>query len=316
MAENESPYNELQNNDSLMISFDPTFNEDDDQMKHVPHYQDFARDVLSALKQHRSIQGCVELLLACISFVTIYSIILTSAWWWSVGACLVFLALYCAIRTYLHTALCDALFSRIDEWKAYVYDNSEYTLEWVPPEDWWNIYPGVQFTPKSSSSKKNVAPTAPPATTKYYAKIARFIPPRDVTARTIQDSTARPPALANDEDAEIPFGKFLAAAKAQLEHDQGHQLKRMGGVMLLSLIVLWLVTEDADIVVRGLFLTLVFFDIFDDCILQHVLDKTSVETLYQDDDEKAYEIKYGSERPLFGLRETFFTIVRKDNALV
>jgi hypothetical protein len=370
--DNNNPhYHELKNNDSLMVSFDRTFNDDDDHqnniMKDVPHYRDFARDIVATLKQHRGIQGCLEMILACCAIVTLYSTVLVyrMPWWWSVGGAITFLAVYFCVRTYLHTALCDALHQRIDEWKVLIYARTNYALEWVPPEDWWNIYPGVQFTPKSSSStrNKNGAETAIPSTApappvvKYYVKMARFTPPRDLSARTIQDSTARPPVLllssvsgrsdieADDDDDDDDddesdddesktakaFFQFLGDAKAQLQLDQRAQLQRMVVVIVLTLIALWIATEDCDLVVRAFFITLVVFDLFDDCLVQHVLDQTDrtprrllgrfdggageVEdspssSVLDHRKSTEYVVTYHVDQPWWGLRETYYTIAR------
>jgi hypothetical protein len=320
-----SYYQELKNtpNDSLMISFDPTFNLDDDdnnEKKHVPHYKDFAKDILAVLKQHRSIQGCVEMIIACAAIVTLYStaLVYDLPWWSHIIAATIWLALYFCVRTYLHAHLCDALRYRIDEWRTLIYhhpqqqynDDDEnqrqtyYALEWVEPADWWNIYPGVQFIPKSSSSSKQ-QPHGTVMTTitkksnniqpiKYYCKTARFAPPRDLTARTIQDSTARPPALLrahdrhddddddDDDDASssslsssvgTAFFQFLTTVQARQQLDQRRQLQRMVIVLVVVLIALWIMTEDCDLVVRAFFVTLVVFDVVDDCVIQHVLDE-------------------------------------------
>jgi hypothetical protein len=365
---NNPHYHELKNNDSLMVSFDRTFNDDDEKnmMKDVPYYRDFARDILATLKQHRSIQGCLEMILACFAIVTLYSTVLVYRlpWWWSVGGAISFVAVYFCVRTYLHTALCDALHQRIDEWKALIYARTNYALEWVPPEDWWNIYPGVQFTPKSSSTRNNkngaetaIAP-APPVVVKYYVKMARFAPPRDLSARTIQDSTARPPALLlssvsdieaddddddddddesdDDESTAKAFFQFLGDAKTQLQLDQRAQLQRMVVVIIVTLIALWLATEDCDLVVRAFFITLVVFDLIDDCLVQHVLDRTDrtprrllgrlggddsgagggeednpISVIHHHRKSNEYEVTYHVDQPYWWkLRETYYTIAR------
>jgi hypothetical protein len=382
-----SYYQELKNtpNDSLMISFDPTFNLDDDdnnEKKHVPHYKDFAKDILAVLKQHRSIQGCVEMIIACAAIVTLYStaLVYDLPWWSHIIAATIWLALYFCVRTYLHAHLCDALRYRIDEWRTLIYhhphnDDDEnqpqtyYALEWVEPADWWNIYPGVQFIPKSSSSKQQ-----PPGTVtknsignnnniqpiKYYCKTARFAPPRDLTARTIQDSTARPPALLrahdrhddddddDDDDASssslsssvgTAFFQFLTTVQARQQLDQRRQLQRMVIVLVVVLIALWIMTEDCDLVVRAFFVTLVVFDVVDDCVIQHVLDEnqrnmpvllssfgtgghndgtataeSDVVENGQPNNKKEnaattdYVVTYHVDQPLCGLRETYYTI--------
>jgi hypothetical protein len=98
---------------------------------------------------------------------------------------------------------------------------------------------------------------------------------------------------------------------------------------------LWIMTEDCDLVVRAFFVTLVVFDVVDDCIIQHVLDEnqrnmpillssfgtgghndvaTAEADVVENGQQKKnaatndYVVTYHVDQPLCGLRETYYTI--------